>query len=77
MVVILYEKDGVFRQIFTDGRQLPNDPLPWFYRYSSGKWVGDTLVVETTGLKENWLDFRGSPMTEEAKITDGQMMASG
>jgi hypothetical protein len=32
--------------------------------------VGDTLVVETIGLKDNWLDFRGSPMTEEAKITE-------
>ena len=70
MVVILYEKDGVFRQIFTDGRPLPKDPLPWFYGYSSGKWVGNTLVVETIGLKDNWLDFRGSPMTEEAKITE-------
>jgi hypothetical protein len=70
MVVILYEKDGVFRQIYIDGRPLPKDPLPWFYGYSSGKWVGDTLVVETIGLKENWLDFRGSPMTEEAKITE-------
>ncbi len=70
MVVIMYEKDGVFRQIFTDGRPLPKDPLPWYYGYSSGKWVGDTLVVETIGMKENWLDFRGSPMTEEAKITE-------
>jgi hypothetical protein len=70
MVVILYEKDGVFRQIYTDGRPLPQDPVPWFYGYSSGKWVGDTLVVETVGLKDNWLDFRGSPMTEEAKVTE-------
>ena len=28
------------------------------------------MVVETIGLKDNWLDFRGSPMTEEAKITE-------
>jgi hypothetical protein len=70
MLAILYEKDTVFRQIYTDGRPLPDDPLPWFYGYSAGKWVGDTLVVETIGLKENWLDFRGSPMTEAAKITE-------
>jgi hypothetical protein len=70
MLAILYEKDTVFRQLYTDGRPLPDDPLPWFYRYSSGKWVGDTLVVQTIGLKDNWLDFRGSPMTESAKITE-------
>jgi len=70
ILFIMYEKDGVFRQIYTDGRKLPEDPLPWFYGYSIGKWAGDTLVVETTGLKENWLDFRGAPMTEFAKVTE-------
>ena len=70
ILFIMYEKDGVFRQIYTDGRKLPEDPLPWFYGYSVGKWVGDSLVVETIGLKENWLDFRGAPMTEAAKITE-------
>ena len=26
-----------------------NDPQPWWYGYSTGRWDGDTLVVQTTG----------------------------
>ena len=48
-----------------------DDPQPFWYGYSIGKWEGDTLVVETTGLREDgWLDVRGSPFTEKAKITE-------
>lgn len=51
VIVILYEANGGIRQIFTDGRPLPgNDPQPWWYGYSIGKWEGDTLVVETTNF---------------------------
>ena len=34
-----------------DGRPLPdNDQQPWWFGYSTGKWVGDTLVVETSWI---------------------------
>ena len=46
VVVILYEGNAGIRQIFTDGRPLPNnDPQPWWFGYSTGRWEGDTLVV--------------------------------
>jgi hypothetical protein len=74
LLVILYEASSGIRQIFTDGRALPtvNDDLqPWYYGYSVGKWDGDTLVVETTGFREDgWLDIIGSPMTDAAKVTE-------
>src|SRR6185369_10481608 len=71
LLAILNDKDGVFRQIFTDGRRLPVDPEPWWYGYSTGHWVGDTLVVETKYFKDNgWLDFRGAVFTNSAKITE-------
>jgi hypothetical protein len=39
--------------------------------YSSGKWEGDTLVVETTGFRDDlWLDSSGSPLTSAAKVTE-------
>jgi hypothetical protein len=71
-LVILYEASSGVRQIFTDGRTLPNnDPQPWWYGYSVGKWDGDTLVVETTGLRDGgWLDIIGTPLTDAAKITE-------
>ena len=71
-LVILYEANGGIRQIFTDGRPLPGDDAqPWWYGYSSGKWEGDTLVVETKGFRDDgWLDVEGSPLTEAAKMTE-------
>jgi hypothetical protein len=72
LIVILYEAQGGVRQIFTDGRSLPtNDPQPWWYGYSIGKWDGDTLVVETTGFRDDvWLDIDGSPLTNTGKMTE-------
>jgi hypothetical protein len=71
LVVILNEMDMSFRQIFTDGRPLPKDPESSWNGYSSGKWDGDTLVVETIGLRDGtWLDRNGNPMTDAAKITE-------
>jgi hypothetical protein len=72
VIVILYEANGGIRQIFTDGRALPpRDAQPWWYGYSIGKWDGDTLVVETTGFRDDgWLDVNGSPLTDAAKMTE-------
>ena len=69
-VTILQEYMAQYRQIFTDGRPLPTDPEPTFKGYSVGKWEGDTLVVETIGYKENWLDGQGRPLTEQARTIE-------
>ena len=56
-----------------DGRPLPtqNDPQPWWYGYSIGKWDGDTLVVETNNFRDGgWLDVIGSPITDAATTTE-------
>jgi hypothetical protein len=73
VLVIIYEANHGLRQIFTDGRKLPDkdDVEPWYYGYSVGHWEGDTLVVETTGFTDlQWLDVRGSPLTDVAKVTE-------
>jgi hypothetical protein len=72
LLVILYEASSGIRQIFLDGRPLPdNDPQPWWYGYSTGHWEGDTLVVETAGLRDGgWLDIIGSPLTDAAQLTE-------
>jgi hypothetical protein len=72
VLLIIYEANSGLRQIFTDGRSLPGkDAEPWWYGYSIGKWEGDTLVVETTGFIDGgWLDVRGSPLTEAAKVVE-------
>jgi hypothetical protein len=71
VIVILYEANGGIRQIFTDGRPLPRNPQPWWYGYSTAKWDGDTLVVQTNGFRDDvWLDVEGSPLTEAAMMTE-------
>ena len=71
-IVILYEANGNTRQILTDGRKLPTtDVTPWWYGYSVAHWDGDTLVVETTGFRDDvWLDVEGSPLTSSGKMTE-------
>jgi hypothetical protein len=72
VIVILYEAQAGVRQVFMDGRPLPkDDPQPWWYGYSIGHWDGDTLVVETTGFRDDvWLDVEGSPLTNTGKMTE-------
>jgi len=70
-IAILYEYNMEYRQIFTYGRRLPNDPNPNWLGYSVGRWDGDTLVVETAGLKDNtWLDLFGHPATDALRVTE-------
>lgn len=71
LILILNERNVSYRQIFLDGRPLPQDPNPSFSGYSSGRWDGDTLVVHTNGLQDGlWLDRSGSPLTDAAKLTE-------
>jgi hypothetical protein len=57
MVVVLYKAVHAYRQIFTDGRELPKDPNPAWFGYSVGRWEGDVFVVDTAGFNDNvWLD---------------------
>jgi hypothetical protein len=72
VTTILYEAQAGVRQVFTDGRPLPpKDAQPWWYGYSIGHWDGDTLVVETTGFRDDvWLDVNGSPLTNAGKMTE-------
>jgi len=71
LVAILYETDTTFRQIFTDGRKPPEDALPTWSGYSTGKWDGDTLVVDVTGFNDRgWLDARGHTHSEALHITE-------
>jgi len=71
LLLILAKWNAGCRQIFLDGRPLPVDPQASWNGYSSGKWEGDTLVVRTNGLRDGiWLDLKGDPLTEAAKLTE-------
>jgi hypothetical protein len=71
-VIYLNQFYGNYRIIWTDGRELPEDPEPRWNGYSVGKWVDDyTFVVETTGLNaRSWLDHAGRPHSDALRVEE-------
>jgi hypothetical protein len=71
-LLVIYEGSGTtVRELFLDGRTPDKDAEPWWNGYSTGRWEGDTLVVETTGFRDDgWLDVRGSPLTNGGKVIE-------
>ena len=60
-IVIAYETFNFWRQVFLDGRELAEDAPPAWFGYSTGKWDGDTLVVDTKGFNgKAWIDQLGN-----------------
>lgn len=70
-VVMLFEHRDPPRQIHTDGRALPKDPEPSWEGTSSGRWQGQTLVVNTIGFNDrSTLDGFGHPRSETMHLTE-------
>ena len=59
MLVFLYESFGTVRRIYMDGREFPDYLPPAISGYSTGSWVGDELVVETTRVAPGLLSGGG------------------
>jgi hypothetical protein len=57
-VVQFFEINHTWRDIWTDGRKLPErPPTNRFMGYSVGRWEGNTFVVESNGYDDrSWLD---------------------
>jgi hypothetical protein len=79
-IVVLYQFQQVWREIWMNGRELPKNPGaaekgapdPRYFGYSVGRWEGDnTLVVDTTGLDDRtWIDRDGHPHTVGAHVQE-------
>jgi hypothetical protein len=77
-ILIAYEQQRVWREIWMDGRALPakvdsrGAPESRYYGFSVGHWENDnTLVIDTTGLDERpWLDEVGHPRSSSAHIQE-------
>jgi len=74
-----FQYQGVFREIWTDGRALPQGvgsenpqaPDARWYGYSNGRWTDDgVFVVETVGAMETWGDEEGHPHGLGARIEE-------
>jgi len=71
LLIVLNEWNAQYRQIFLDGRPLPENPNPSWMGYSAGRWEGDTLIVDSIGLRDDsWIDWQGSVVGESATIRE-------
>jgi hypothetical protein len=71
ILILNTEWDHSVRRIYTDGRgHPPGYPLGWM-GHSTGKWEGDTLVVDTIAVRpETWLDDIGTPHSDKLHMIE-------
>ena len=71
LLIMMSEVNASYRQVFTDGRPLPQDPTPSWQGYSTAKWDGDTLVSNSIGFRDGlWIDWNGSEIGEAANVRE-------
>jgi len=69
-VTIIEEAFTQVRRILLDQPQKPIDEVePGFYGHSVGKWEGNTLVVDTVGVRENVV-FQNAPHSADMRIKE-------
>lgn len=69
-VYVILETYSQVRRIYTDGRALPEDPDPYFNGHSIGRWDGETLLVETSGINPRNELVPGIHATEQTRINE-------
>jgi hypothetical protein len=77
-VIIIYQRDHQVRWIWLD-RAHSADPAPSWYGESVGHYEGDTLVVDTVGLKEHKMsvvDPFGTPHTDRLHVVERYQLFS-
>jgi len=71
LVVISDDDSPGFHQIYLDGRGHPEDPNPSWYGHNTGKWEGDTLVVDRVAFNDRvWLDQDLHPHSSSLHVID-------
>jgi hypothetical protein len=78
-VTVHHEAWMQWRPIYTDGRPHPaeSDWDPTFYGHSVGRWEGDTLVVDTVGIKETVPLAQGMRHSDKLRIVERMHLAKG
>jgi len=69
-VTIIAEAFSEVRRIYLDKPQLKiGEVAPGYYGRSVGRWEGDTLVVDTIGIKES-VQYQRMPHSDQMRITE-------
>jgi hypothetical protein len=69
--VEFFERDHVWRDLWTDGRKIPENAKPRWYGYATAHWDGDIFVVESAGYDDRtWVDPNGSIHSDQMQIEE-------
>jgi hypothetical protein len=70
-LTLIYEQRSAVRYVYTDGRPHPKPLELTWNGHSIGRWDGDTLVVDTQGIRdEGWLDTAGNEHTDRLHVVE-------
>jgi hypothetical protein len=70
-VTMVTEAFSEVRRIYLNEALPPIDEVPpGYYGLSVGRWNGDTLVIETVGIKESVPGYNNVPHSSQMKITE-------
>ena len=70
-VLQFFERDHIWRDLWTDGRRIPTDPEVRWFGYSVAHWDGDTFVVESAHFNpRTWLDEYGSIHSDQMTLEE-------
>ena len=68
-IMMVFQFEGAVRTVYMKDRK--DAPLPSWMGWSNGRWEGETLVIETTGLDDRtWFDRAGNFHSDELKVTE-------
>jgi hypothetical protein len=76
-VIMLLEVENLWRIIYTDGREFPENPLATWNGYATGHYESDVLIIETRHFRgwesedrPRWLDRLGHPFSDELTVVE-------
>jgi hypothetical protein len=68
-VTIIHEASRNVRLIYME-EQHPSRLAATFLGHSVGHWQADTLIVDTIGMRANWLDITGAPTSAQMHVSE-------
>ena len=71
-IIVLYELDGTFRQIYTDGRPLPEINQPTWLGYSTAHWASSRCIKNAPAL-----GFPGTRIWSRRSVSDTALRLHG
>ena len=69
-IVLRFEEDDNERLIHMSAGAGPDSGVHTLLGHSTGHWEGDTLVVATTNIEANVLDFLGTPFSSAIELVE-------